>query len=137
MIFQMDLEIKKEKINDKEYIDQLYQIFCKNYINQIKDKLNFNVEMLTIDDPRKKEKKTEDQLKENPDNLKLVREQTIKENPSEENKINIIRYKMEMVNPVVKRDMKTKTKKPHFSRPDISDKVDEKKNKRPKHGGVL
>lgn len=136
MIFQMDLEIKKEKINDKEYIDQLYQIFCKNYINQIKDKLNFNVEMLTIDDPRKKEKKSKDQLKENPDNLKLFREQAIKENSFEENKINIIRYKMEMVNLVIKKDMREKTKKPHFSRPDISDKVTERKSKRPRHGGV-
>jgi len=99
MIFQMDAQIDKNKINDPKYVEEFYKNFCKNYIDQIKDKLNFQVELLEIDNPKLKK---EDQLKED-------------SKEKEPKKINIIRYRMEMVNPVIKKNAIEKTKKPPSS----------------------
>ena len=95
MIFQIDAEIDKNKINDPKYVEEFYKNFCKNYIDQIKDKLNFNVELLEIDNPKFKK---EDQLKENQNEQKP--------------KITIIRYQMEMVNPLIRKNKIEKTQKP-------------------------
>jgi hypothetical protein len=91
MIFQMDFEINEKDKQDQDYENKIYQKFCTNYINQIRDKLNFEKENLTIDDPR-------NQLENN----KESKNKTPK-------KIDIIRFRMEMV--VVKTHLKNKIKK--------------------------
>lgn len=124
MIFQMDFGIEdKTKVNDKEYIDNLFKEFCKNYINQIKDKLNFSVETLEIDNPKleidnPKKDKVENKAK------------NLLKNPK---KINVIRYKLEMVNPIVRKDMREKTKKPKISRPNTQNEASGAKKTRKKH----
>jgi len=118
MIFQMDSQIDKNKINDPKYVEEFYKNFCKNYIDQIKDKLNFQVELLEIDNPKLKK---EDQLKEDP-------------KEKEPKKITIIRYKMEMVNPLVKKNAIEKTKKPPSSHTtNTKEEAIEIKNKRKEH----
>jgi hypothetical protein len=119
MIFQMDAQIDKNKINDPKYVEEFYKNFCKNYIDQIKDKLNFHVELLEIDNPKLKK---EDQLKED-------------SKEKEPKKINIIRYRMEMVNPVIKKNAIEKTKKPTSSHKNANTKEEaiEIKNNRKEH----
>jgi hypothetical protein len=116
MIFQMDAQIDKNKINDPKYVEEFYKNFCKNYIDQIRDKLNFSGELLEIDNPKLKD----DQLKED---------------PKEPKKITIIRYKMEMVNPLVKKNAIEKTKKPTSSHKNANTKEEaiEIKNNRKEH----
>ena len=118
MIFQIDYQIDKNKINDQKYVEEFYKNFCKNYIDQIKDKLNFHVELLEIDNPKLKK---EDQLKED-------------SKEKEPKKITIIRYKMEMVNPLVKKNAIEKTKKPpSYHTTNTKEEAIEIKNKRKEH----
>jgi hypothetical protein len=118
MIFQIDYRIDKDKINDQKYVEEFYKNFCKNYIDQIRDKLNFSGELLEIDNPKLKK---EDQLKEEP-------------KEKEPKKITIIRYKMEMVNPLVKRNAIEKTKKPPTShKANTKEEATEIKNNRKGH----
>ena len=118
MIFQMDSQIDKNKINDPKYVEEFYKNFCKNYIDQIKDKLNFSGELLEIDNPKLKK---EDQLKED-------------SKEKEPKKITVIRYKMEMVNPLVKKNAIEKTKKPTRSHvTNTKEEAIEIKNNRKEH----
>lgn len=91
MIFRMDIKVDKNKKDDSNYIDELYKQYCANYINQIKNKLDFKTELLQIDNPIK------DQLKENP-------------------KIEIIRFEMEMISPFIRKDIRNINIKPKVSR---------------------
>lgn len=105
MIFRMDIKVDKDKKDDPNYIDELYKQYCANYINQIKNKLDFKTELLQIDNP------IQDQLKEN-------------------QKIEIIRFEMEMVNPIIRNKVEKDHLKRPISRPNTKEKAAKKKAER-------
>jgi len=105
LIFRMDIKVDKNKKNDSNYIDELYKQYCANYVNQIKNKLDFKTELLQIDNPIK------DQLKENP-------------------KIEIIRFEMEMINPIIRNKVKKDHLKIPISRSNTKEKAAKKKAER-------
>lgn len=105
MIFRIDYKIKSEKKDDKEYIDNLYKEFCKNYINQIKSKLNFKSEFLSIIDSNNQQIDIKDKVDEKEVKLK-----------EESKTIDVIRFEMEMIIPTIKKDIRKRDIKPQVSR---------------------
>ena len=109
MIFRIDYKIDSEKKNDEKYIDQ------------IRNKLNFKSEFLSILDTSNKQTNINDNLTEKEIQLEETQNQTI----------DIIRFEMEMINPVISKDMRIKNKKPKISRPIITKEESiERKSKR-------
>lgn len=109
MIFREDLEIQINedgKINKKD-LERLYGEFCKHYINQIKDKLNFNYTVINI---LKEKKENASQLKTNPTTL----HKTILSN--EEVLKRMIRFEMRMINVVNRLNRQEHKGKPKISR---------------------
>lgn len=109
MIFREDLEIKvneEGKVNQKD-IDKLYGEFCKHYINQIKDKLDFKTTFINI---LKENKENTSQLKKNPTTL------TKTLNNTEEILKRMIRFEMRMINPIDRFNKSALKKKPKISR---------------------
>jgi hypothetical protein len=113
MIFREDFTIKtdeKGKVKKKD-IEKLYGEFCKNYVNQIKDKLNFDCKFIEVlkkvDDDKK-----ESQLKTKTNAI------TLRKNVSEIQKVvkKMIRFEMRMIKPT-NRTRKIRDKIPKVSRP--------------------
>lgn len=82
MIFKIDYNLndKLENMNEQEFIDVCYKHFCSKYINQIKEKLGFKYSKLKIENPNKKVNK--------------------------DDKIDILRFEMNMVNPTYHKNVK-------------------------------
>lgn len=121
MIFRIDYKIDSEKKNDEKYIKDIYKEFCQKYIDQIRNKLNFKSEFLSILDTSNKQTNINDNLTEKEIQLEEIQNQTI----------DIIRFEMEMINPVISKDMRIKNKKPKISRPIITKEESiERKSKR-------
>lgn len=121
MIFRIDYKIDSEKKNDEKYIKDIYKEFCQKYIDQIRNKLNFKSEFLSILDTSNKQTNINDNLTEKEIQLEETQNQTI----------DIIRFEMEMINPVISKDMRIKNKKPKISRPTITKEESiERKSKR-------
>ena len=121
MIFRIDYKIDSEKKNDEKYIKDIYKEFCQKYIDQIRNKLNFKSEFLSILDTSNKQTNINDNLTEKEIQLEEIQNQTI----------DIIRFEMEMINPVISKDMRIKNKKPKISRPTITKEESiERKSKR-------
>ena len=121
MIFRIDYKIDSEKKNDEKYIKDIYKEFCQKYIDQIRNKLNFKSEFLSILDTSNKQTNINDNLTEKEIQLEETQNQTI----------DIIRFEMEMINPVISKDMRIKNKKPKISRPIITKEESiERKSKR-------
>lgn len=106
MIFRIDYKIDSEKKNDEKYIKDIYKEFCQKYIDQIRNKLNFKSEFLSILDTSNKQTNINDNLTEKEIQLEETQNQTI----------DIIRFEMEMINPVISKDMRVKNEKPKISR---------------------
>ena len=106
MIFRIDYKIDSEKKNDEKYIKDIYKEFCQKYIDQIRNKLNFKSEFLSILDTSNKQTNINDNLTEKEIQLEEIQNQTI----------DIIRFEMEMINPVISKDMRVKNEKPKISR---------------------
>lgn len=121
MIFRIDYKIDSEKKNDEKYIKDIYKEFCQKYVDQIRNKLNFKSEFLSILDTSNKQTTINDNLTEKEIQLEEAQNQTI----------DIIRFEMEMINPVISKDMRIKNKKPKISRPTITKEESiERKSKR-------
>lgn len=99
MIFRIDYEIKNE-----DDIKKFYSDFCEKYIEQIKNKLDFQAIKLTKDKTINKEVNSIDNKIEN-NKINI---------DSEENKINIIRFEMVMVNPINRKNIRQIHKKPEI-----------------------
>jgi len=106
LIFRIDYKIDSEKKNDEKYIKDIYKEFCQKYIDQIRNKLNFKSEFLSILDTSNKQTNINDNLTEKEIQLEETQNQTI----------DIIRFEMEMINPVISKDMRVKNEKPKISR---------------------
>jgi len=121
LIFRIDYKIDSEKKNDEKYIKDIYKEFCQKYVDQIRNKLNFKSEFLSILDTSNKQTTINDNLTEKEIQLEEAQNQTI----------DIIRFEMEMINPVISKDMRIKNKKPKISRPTITKEESiERKSKR-------
>lgn len=110
MIFREDFEIqvdKEGKVKQAD-IDKLYEKFCRHYINQIKDKLDFKSIFINI---LKENKENTSQLKTNPTTLSKTL------NNTEEVIKKMIRFEMRMINPIDRFNKPALKKKPKISRP--------------------
>lgn len=122
MIFREDLEIQINedgKINKKD-LDKLYGEFCKHYINQIKDKLNFKTTFINI---LKENKENTSKLKTNPTTL------TKTLNNTEKVLKRMIRFEMRMINPIDRFNKPALKKKPKISRLADKEKIEERRKK--------